>query len=485
MPQAYAAPAELLTNGTLEAGGATPTCFQYAGWGAHTATKGVSTDTPTGVGRSYRIELSNYQSGDRKLMVAEQDACAAKVETGKIYTLSVGYKSTSPNNAMTLFRKTATGWVYWTDVKRLPAIATWSTATAVTPAVPAGTVAISMGVSIAANGVLLTDDYSIKDPDAPGTVEPPPATGLALTGRWTTAALQLPNRTIHSTLLRDGRVLLIAGSGNSVDQFNAGDLKTSVWDPTTNTFTNVPTPVDMFCAGHVTLADGRVLIQGGTKNYPNQGGVPNYGGLKNSYIFDPATNQYTRINDTIEGHWYPTLTKLENGNVWMAGGLKENSEGAVITEMYDAAAGRWLAANEIPQTWSYWGLYPHMYLMQDNRLFYAGAHTFGNGIPGTGASVYNWRTAQIADVPGLRSKDLRDQAASVLLPPAQDQKVMIVGGGNTETNVPAIKQVDIIDLKAATPTYTPGPDLPGTGKAVRQRRQPARPHGPGGQRCDS
>ena len=41
---------------------------------------------------------------------------------------------------------------------------------------------------------------------------------------------------------------------------------------------------------------------------------------------------------------------------------------------------------------------------------------------------------------------------------------MIVGGGNTETNVPAIKQVDIIDLKAATPTYTPGPDLPGTGK---------------------
>ena len=65
----------------------------------------------------------------------------------------------------------------------------------------------------------------------------------------------------------------------------------------------------------------------------------------------------------------------------MAGGLKENSEGAVITEMYDAAAGRWLAANEIPQTWSYWGLYPHMYLMQDNRLFYAGAHTFGNGTP--------------------------------------------------------------------------------------------------------
>ena len=464
VPRAYAAPTELVTNGSLEAGGAIPTCFQAGGWGTHTVTQGISNDTPTGTGRSYRIQISNYASGDRKLMLAEQGTCAAAVEAGKVYSLSVAYKSTSANNAMTLFRKTATGWAYWTDVKRLPAAATWSTATAVTPAVPAGTVAVSMGVSIAANGVLLTDNYSIKTPDAPGTVEPPPAAGLALTGRWTTAAVQLPNRTVHSTLLRDGRVLLIAGSGNSVEQFNAGQLKTSVWNPVTNIFTDVPTPVDLFCAGHVTLADGRVLIQGGTKNYPNQGGVPNYGGLKNSYIFDPATNAYTRINDTIEGHWYPTLTKLENGNVWMAGGLRENSEGTVVTEMYDAAAGRWLGLNEVPQTWSYWGSYPHMYLMQDNRLFYAGAHTFGNNAGATGAAIYNWRTAQISDVTGLRSKDLRDQAGSVLLPPAQDQKVMIVGGGNTETNVPAIKQVDVIDLKAPTPVYTPGPDLPGTGK---------------------
>jgi hypothetical protein len=464
VPQAHAESTELVTNGTLEAGGTMPTCFQFGGWGTHSWSHGVSTDTPTGTGRSYKIQLSNYASGDRKLMVAETDACAAAVDPGKVYSLSVAYKSTSPNNAITLFRKTSTGWGYWTDVKRLPAVADWSTATAVTPPVPAGTIAISMGVSIAANGVLLTDNYSILTPDAPGTVEPPPPTGLAATGRWTTYEAQLPNRAVHSTLLRDGRVLLIAGSGNSVESFNAGQLTTSVWDPTTNTFTDIPTPVDMFCAGHVTLADGRVLIQGGTKNYPGQGGVPNYGGLKNSYIFDPATNQYTRINDAIEGHWYPTLTKLENGNVWMAGGLKENSEGAVVTEMFDAAAGRWLGINEVPQTWSYWGTYPHMYLMQDNRLFYAGAHTFGNGLPGTGASIYNWRTAQIADVPGLREKDMRDQAGSVLLPPAQDQRVMIVGGGNSDANVPATNKTDIIDLKAPLPAYTAGPDLPGPGK---------------------
>ena len=330
VPRVYAAPTELLTNGSLEAGGAVPTCFQFAGWGTHTFSQGVSTDTPSGAGRSYRIELSNYQDGDRKLMVAEQDACAAKVDADKVYSLSVSYKSTSANNAVTLFRKTTAGWQYWTDVKRLPAVAAWSTATAVTPAVPAGTIAISMGVSIAGNGVLLTDDYSIKTPDAPGTVEPPPPTGLAATGRWSIYQADLPNRTIHSTLLRDGRVLLIAGSGNSVEDFNAGRLKTSVWNPTTGTFTDVPTPVDMFCAGHVTLADGRVLIQGGTKNFPRPGWRAELRWTEEQlHLQSRRRMQYTRINDAIEGHWYPTLTKLENGNIWMAGGLKENSDGAV------------------------------------------------------------------------------------------------------------------------------------------------------------
>lgn len=41
---------------------------------------------------------------------------------------------------------------------------------------------------------------------------------------------------------------------------------------------------------------------------------------------------------------------------------------------------------------------------------------------------------------------------------------MIVGGGNTDTNNPAINLVDIIDLNAPGPAYVPGPDLPGPGK---------------------
>ena len=105
-----------------------------------------------------------------------------------------------------------------------------------------------------------------------------------------------------------------------------------------------------------------------------------------------------------------------------------------------------------------------MFLMADGRMFYSGGHVFGNGLPGSGASIYDSNKATIVDILGLRMKDMRDQSASVLLPPAQDQKVLITGGGNISTTTPAISLSDIIDLNQATPAYTPAPDMPGMGK---------------------
>jgi hypothetical protein len=48
----------------------------------------------------------------------------------------------------------------------------------------------------------------------------------------------------------------------------------------------------------------------------------------------------------------------------------------------------------------------------------------------------------------------------VLLPPAQNQEVLTAGGGNIDTTNPAVRTTDLINLSAATPTYTPGPLLP-------------------------
>jgi hypothetical protein len=101
-----------------------------------------------------------------------------------------------------------------------------------------------------------------------------------------------------------------------------------------------------------------------------------------------------------------------------------------------------------------------MILMQDGRLFYTGSHVFGNGLPGTGASIYDYDANTITEVPGLQDKDNRDQSMSLLLPPAQSQKVLTIGGGNVTTNPDANRLTDVIDLKQADPSYVPGPLLP-------------------------
>lgn len=450
---------ELSKNTGLENGYNPPTDWFLAGWGDASVTGTVTSAAHSG-SQAYSITLSGRTQGDYKLLPTA--AASPAVQPGVTYKLSSWYKSSTPNNSVTVFAHTSSGWGYWTDIQTLPAANNWTNFTSSTPPIPAGVDAIAWGISIYGNGTLVTDDYSTtKLADA----SPPPTTGLAATGQWTVLDYNLPIRAVHSTVLKNGKVLLIAGSGNSVNNFAAGSFKASIWDPVANTFNTLDVPKDMFCAGHVTLPDGRVLIQGGTKSYPTAAnGGADYGGLKDSWIFDPNTNLFTPTNMANEGHWYPTLTELGTGDISMVGGLKEDTTGAVNTERFNFQTGQWLPGNQVAQTYSFWGLYPHLFLMTDGRLFYSGGHVFGNGLPGSGASIYDINKALIADVPGLRMKDMRDQSASVLLPPAQDQKVLITGGGNVLYNNPAISLSDTIDLSSALPAYTPAPDLPGLGK---------------------
>jgi hypothetical protein len=98
--------------------------------------------------------------------------------------------------------------------------------------------------------------------------------------------------------------------------------------------------------------------------------------------------------------------------------------------------------------------------MQDGRLFYSGSHVFGNGTPGTGSAVYDYDANTVTSINGLQNKDQRDQSASVLLPPAQDQRVLTIGGGNIDSNPDGNRLTDLIDLKQPNPAYSAGPLLP-------------------------
>nr|WP_230417174.1 galactose oxidase-like domain-containing protein [Micromonospora tarapacensis] len=88
-------------------------------------------------------------------------------------------------------------------------------------------------------------------------------------GSW--QILELPEdrrvNAIHAALLPTGKVLLVAGSGNVRDQFEAGTFRTLLFDPATNATELVDTPVDLFCSGHAFLPDGNLLVAGGTQRY--------------------------------------------------------------------------------------------------------------------------------------------------------------------------------------------------------------------------
>ena len=455
--------ANLVINPGFETAGTDgmPYCWEKSGWGDNDFDFATTSDAHSG-SKAMKVTVTRRVDGDRKALITESTACAPVVTAGKQYDLGLWYKTTTPDANITLFRHDATaGWQYWSDLKTLEMQGSWTQATVRTPEVPAGTDRITWGVSVYGTGSATTDDYTMDQ--VPDTLPPATCTATAeecANGRWDVLPTQNPVRSMHSVVLNNGKVLLIAGSGNSQEQFDAGTFTSAVYDPVAGTYKVIPTPKDMFCSGHIQLQDGRVLVMSGNKAFPAADGSHGYEGYKDSYIFDPATETYSKTNDLNDGHWYPSATELGNGDVISFGGLREDSTGSVTAEYWSDAQQKWLPLSQVNQTWSYWGLYPSMVLMQDGRLFYTGSHVFGNNIPGTGSAIYDYGANTITSVSGLQNKDQRDQSASVLLPPAQDQKVLTVGGGNIDSNPDANRLTDIIDLKAANPTYTVGPQIP-------------------------
>jgi hypothetical protein len=271
----------------------------------------------------------------------------------------------------------------------------------------------------------------------------------AVGGQWELLGSPSPVRSVHAILLRNGKVLLSAGSGSDRNAFAAGTFTASVWDPATDERTPLTLPWDMFCGGHVNLPDGRVLIAGGTIGY-NGAGRPFYGSPR-SYVFDPDTNTFTRLPDMASGRWYPTLVSLGNGNVLTASGLNETGKRTITPELF----------NFDTQTWSTLptrnlASYPHLVLTASGKVLYSGVTTApASGTPG----LWDITTGSFTSIPGLSNPTKRREGATVLLPPAQRQRVMVLGGG-----YPGITSTDLLDLTAPSLRYQAGPPL-AVGKA--------------------
>ncbi|MFK0155245.1 galactose oxidase-like domain-containing protein [Streptomyces sp. NPDC090493] len=374
--------------------------------------------------------------------------------------------------------------------------------------------------------------------------------------------------TIHAVLLHTGKVLLVAGSGNNQDNFDAKIYDSRIWDPVKGTIKKVPTPADLFCTGHTQLANGNILIAGGTKQYeklkgdvkkaggvmilynenpdkpmtlpkgtrftgkqngktfvsddsalipratkvfdkktgrflrnnpgyarvvveaPRQGtryetgtqdnysiggltgadarntyGIANklgmdkrdFEGIKNAYEFDPVAEKYIKVDPMNEARWYPTLTTLSDGKILSVSGLDDI--GQLVpgkNEVFDPRTRTWTYTKYKRQ----FPTYPALFLLQNGKLFYSGSNAgYGPDDVGRDPGIWDVDTNRFTRLSGLSDPNMLETSGTVLLPPAQDEKYLVVGGGGVGESALSTRRTRLIDLKDPNPRFVDGPSL--------------------------
>ena len=275
----------------------------------------------------------------------------------------------------------------------------------------------------------------------------------AVQGQWSTASYQMPINPIHTALMHNGKILIVAGSGNCPPSQsgcpsgppygpsnNSGAL---VLDPAAQKITQLSGAWDMFCNALIALPDGRIMVNGGTIAYDP------FQGIQNTSLFDPSSNSFTNVQSMAHGRWYPSVVMLGDGRIMTFSGTNENSVTNRAVELYTVGSGwsQQYTASFTPP------LYPRLHLLPNGNVFYSGS--------GPSTQMFNTSSHTWSGVAGTNFGSSRIYGSSVLLPLTPDNnydpKVLILGGGS-----PATATTETIDLGASNPKWQWGPDMSGS-----------------------
>jgi galactose oxidase len=237
--------------------------------------------------------------------------------------------------------------------------------------------------------------------------------GPESSGEWT-APFNWPVVAVHLTMMSNGRVLSWGHTGEP-----------QIWDPAAGTFTQVQSPVELFCAGHALTTDGRVVVAGGH--------ITDDHGLPDMSIFTPGSQTWSETAPMMRGRWYPTNTTTGTGEVVIIAGRDEAGTQVTIPEIWNpSGAIRQLTA--APLSLPY---YPRMFLAPNGKLFYAGENQRSRWLKITGTGLWTSGPNRLYGV--------RDYGAAVMY---DEGRILYVGGGRT-TNT-----AEKIDLTQTSPTWS-------------------------------
>ncbi|WP_033230640.1 kelch repeat-containing protein, partial [Streptomyces graminis] len=118
---------------------------------------------------------------------------------------------------------------------------------------------------------------------------------------------------------------------------------------------------------------------------------------------------------------------LSDGKILSVSGLDEI--GQIVpgkNEVYDPETKTWEYTGKVRQ----FPTYPALFLMQNGKIFYSGANAgYGPADVGRDPGIWDLDTYKFTKVPGMSDANMLETANTVMLPPAQDEKYMVIGGG--------------------------------------------------------
>ncbi len=265
-------------------------------------------------------------------------------------------------------------------------------------------------------------------------------TDPAVIGEWSTPFKPATNTVgIAAVLLHTGKVLIFGGKFKAVDKNTAA----YIYDPVTGDGHELTTPAAIFCGSVTQLSDGRVLSVGGTDKVPT--------GLKDVYLFDPASETWIRQPDSPLGRYYPTSTRLADGTVIITAGTQADGKTKnPNVELYSPpSAGGDVGTMRVVGPPHATAFYPRQWVMPDGNL----VQVIGRKSYRLDTSTWQW-----SNLPGLPVGNGAG-SAGVLLPGAASGswKILMTGGLKSGT---ALTSTELFDYSNPSAGWKYGNPMP-------------------------
>ncbi len=262
---------------------------------------------------------------------------------------------------------------------------------------------------------------------------------LKASGRWS-GVIDLPMVPAAAANLANGKVLL--WSAYAKDNFGGdnGVTQTITYDPAAVTFTErqvANTGHDMFCPGTANLADGRVLVNGGSSS-------------ARTSLYDPSSDAWTTGATMNVPRGYQGTTVLSDGSVLTLGGSWSGALGGKDGEVWTAFGG-WRRLSGVPDA-PFTGPDPrgvyrgdnHLWLFgwKNGRVFHAGPTRAMHWVDTAGNGSVN-------DAGNRGTDGFAMNGNAVMYAPG---RILTIGGAPAYDGGTATTNATVVDISGATVT---------------------------------